>query len=230
MNKRIILNFSGGKDSTAMLLRWIEEGRRLDEVIYFNGGWEFPDMINHIRIVREYVESKSIKFTELCPEKTLEDMLQYRGFPNNKIRWCTGVKVKTIDQYLKDKRSTINLIGIAYDELDRVKATNNFYPLINWKMTEEDCLKYCYEHGYTWNGLYEVFNRVSCWCCPLQRISVLRKLRKYYPELWEKLLIYQESLTEKFPNDARSRFKDSTVFALDERLKSEELKYVKHND
>ena len=37
-------------------------------------------------------------------------------------------------------------------------------------------------------GLYEIFHRVSCWCCPLQSLDELRKLRKHFPDLWEKLL------------------------------------------
>jgi hypothetical protein len=54
-------------------------------------------------------------------------------------------------------------------------------------MTEADALAYCRKLGYTWGGLYDIFNRVSCWCCPLQRIGELRKLRKYRPGLWAKL-------------------------------------------
>ena len=33
----------------------------------------------------------------------------------------------------------------------------------------------------------DIFHRVSCWCCPLQSYDELRKLRKHFPELWEKL-------------------------------------------
>lgn len=53
---------------------------------------------------------------------------------------------------------------------------------------EADCLKYCYEAGFDWGGLYEIFHRVSCWCCPLQSLDELRKLRTHFPDLWAKLL------------------------------------------
>ncbi|GAI98610.1 unnamed protein product, partial [marine sediment metagenome] len=39
---KYIASFSGGKDSTAMLLRLIKEGWPLDEVVFFDTGWEFP--------------------------------------------------------------------------------------------------------------------------------------------------------------------------------------------
>ena len=36
-------------------------------------------------------------------------------------------------------------------------------------MTEKDCLKYCYESGFSWDedgiDLYSILDRVSCWCC-----------------------------------------------------------------
>ena len=38
-----------------------------------------------------------------------------------------------------------------------------------------------------WDCLYEIFHRVSCWCCPLQSLSELRKLYNHFPELWEQL-------------------------------------------
>ena len=54
-------------------------------------------------------------------------------------------------------------------------------------MTEADCLAYCEARGFDWGGLYDLFRRVSCWCCPLQPLSELCTLRKHFPELWKKL-------------------------------------------
>lgn len=46
--QRRVASFSGGKDSTAMVLRLIKEGRPLDEIVFFDTGWEFPQMYDHI--------------------------------------------------------------------------------------------------------------------------------------------------------------------------------------
>ena len=59
--------------------------------------------------------------------------------------------------------------------------------MIEWGMTEADCLSYCRERGFDWEGLYDIFHRVSCWCCPLQSFDEMRKLRTHFPELWEQL-------------------------------------------
>ena len=44
-----IVSFSGGKDSTAMLLMMLERGWPVDDIVYFDcGDWEFPQMHKHI--------------------------------------------------------------------------------------------------------------------------------------------------------------------------------------
>lgn len=53
MNDYIVVSFSGGKDSTAMLLRMIELGEHIDEVICCDTTKEFPAMYRHIERVRQ---------------------------------------------------------------------------------------------------------------------------------------------------------------------------------
>lgn len=72
------------------------------------------------------------------------------------------------------------------------------HPLVDWGMTEADCLQYCYDRGYTWGGLYKQFSRVSCWCCPLQPLAELRILYKSYPELWAQLKEWDKRTWRKF--------------------------------
>ena len=83
-------------------------------------------------------------------------------------------------------------MGIAADEEYRLRRKindreNKRYPLVDWGMTEADCLQYCYDRGFDWGGLYEKFSRVSCWCCPLQSLPELRVLYHEFPSLWQKL-------------------------------------------
>lgn len=44
----VVVNFSGGKDSTAMLLGMLEKGERIDEVMNCDTYKEFPEMYRHI--------------------------------------------------------------------------------------------------------------------------------------------------------------------------------------
>lgn len=62
------------------------------------------------------------------------------------------------------------------------------FPLIEWGITEKDALAYCYKQGFAWGGLYNHFDRVSCFCCPFKKIGDYRKIRKHYPILWRWML------------------------------------------
>lgn len=68
----IVVSFSGGKDSTAMLLRMIELGEKIDEVITCDTYKEFPAMYRHLDKVKAIVENAGIKYTKLKNEKSFD--------------------------------------------------------------------------------------------------------------------------------------------------------------
>ena len=89
---------------------------------------------------------------------------------------------------------------------------------MDWKVTEENALEYCYKKGFDWSGLYKKYKRVSCWNCPLQSLSDLKALWKYFPELWVRLIKMQDQSEWQFR-------KDYTLEELDERFRKEENYY-----
>lgn len=48
-----VINLSGGKDSTALLLWCLEKGEQFDEVIYFDTGWDYPEMVEHLQQLQQ---------------------------------------------------------------------------------------------------------------------------------------------------------------------------------
>lgn len=207
-----IVSLSGGKDSTAMLLRMLEEGMPVDVIIFCDTGLEFEGMYHHIDKLEQYIkqpitrlkapQSFEYLFFEYMPKRKNPELEGRKGFswggPRN--RWCTSVlKTRVIDKYIRElskEYTLVQYIGIAADEPQRVREFK--YPLIDWGMTEADCLAYCKERGFDWDGLYDIFNRVSCWCCPLQSFEELRKLRRHFPELWERLRYMDKNTWRKF--------------------------------
>lgn len=191
--EKYVVSLSGGKDSTAMLLRLLEEKRPVDLILFCDTGLEFPQMYEHLAHLEAYIGRPIIRlkaehdfeyyFLHYTPKRKNPALEQYSGMswagPRN--RWCTGIlKTRVVDAYLKELRkdyTVIEYVGIAADEPKRIK--DKTYPLAEWGMTEKDCLAYCYEQGFDWGGLYEIFHRVSCWCCPLQSLDELRKLHRY---------------------------------------------------
>lgn len=147
-----------------------------------------------------------------------------------KIRWATTYKIQEAKKYYKNYYSNediVEYIGIAYDEQECVKDKGNnennnvikIYPLIEYKMTEKDCLQYCYDKGYNWdeNGieLYSILDRVSCWCCQNKNLKELKNMYLYLPDYWQKLRGLQDKINEPMKGKGKS------VFELEERFKKE---------
>ena len=230
-NMKHIVSFSGGKDSTSMLLRMIELDMQIDEIRYFDcGSWEFPQMIEHINKVEEYIKRPITRmkykydFGYLFSRKTREKGTRSGkcgyGFPTMVYRWCTGKKTNVLAKGV-DRKNTTLYIGYAVDELSRTRPLSarkipQKFPLIEWGWSEKECLEYCYSKGFNWNGLYKHFHRVSCWCCPFQGLKELRNLRKHFPVLWKRLLDMQEKSWNSFRMDGK------TVLDLDKRFEMED--------
>lgn len=87
-------------------------------------------------------------------------------------------------------------------------------------MMLERGVDYCLEGGFTWEGLYKVFNRVSCMCCPLSGIGHARLLRKHYPELWMQMLRMESWLSEG--HLGRRFYNEITLSDLDTRFTGED--------
>ena len=238
-----VVSFSGGKDSTALLLRMLESGMPVDIILYNDTGLEFPQMTEHIDKVEQYIKKYTdIGITRIKPEHPFEFYFydvpihhrkqtefnkrlgtdSHNGFswPGPKMRWCTDrLKTRPRTKFLREYRNEYNIIeyvGIAADEEYRLRRKINRrekmrYPLVEWGMTEADCLQYCYDRGFDWGGLYEKFSRVSCWCCPLQSLPELRVLYHDFPDLWQKLkemddLTYGQFRIDYSVSDLEKRF------------------------
>lgn len=226
-----IVSLSGGKDSTAMLLRMIEEGWPIDIILFCDTGMEFDAMYHHIDKLEQYIgrpivrlkshQSFEYLFYDYAPKRANPKLEQYSGFswPEPRNRWCTAMlKTRIIAQYLRElskEYTLVQYIGIAADEPKRIREHR--YPLVEWGMTEKDCLTYCKERGFDWEGLYDIFHRVSCWCCPLQSYDELRKLRKYFPELWRKLMYMDEHTWRTFTKGYTAKQLDIR-FAFEDEL------------
>lgn len=121
-----VVSFSGGKDSTAMLLKMVEKGMQIDCILFCDTGLEFPEMYGHIAKVErdvgmpvtvvkadvtfEYLMLEGVKKRKAdskIVQKYGTDIRGY-GWPGPKLRWCTKM--------LKD-------IPTAPGELDTVRGS-----------------------------------------------------------------------------------------------------------
>ena len=114
---KILVSFSGGKDSQACLIKAAQEyGPSKIEAVFCDTGWEHPDTYKHIEDVCSEMGVKSrvlkpeLGFVELAKKK--------KRFPSVFQRFCTiELKIKpTIDYILSLKDSVIVIEGVRAQE------------------------------------------------------------------------------------------------------------------
>lgn len=90
---KYIASVSFGKDSLAMLLMLIEKNMKLDEVVFYDIGMEFKAIYDIRDTIKEMLNCKNIKYTELKPEipfltKMLDIKVHKRNGSIQNRLWC----------------------------------------------------------------------------------------------------------------------------------------------
>lgn len=211
---RCVANVSWGKDSTAMLHLLLESGAPLDEVVFYDTGMEFGAVYAERDRMLPLLREAGVAYVELRPRNPMWwDMLcrpvrsrstgEVRfggyGWCGGPCRWGTSAKTAALDRHSRGAESVY--IGIAVDEAWRVKDDpRKKYPLVEAGMTETDCMELCYRRGHTWEEdgvhLYDVLDRVSCWCCRNKNLKELAAMRESLPSYYDKLVALEKAIGE----------------------------------
>ena len=201
-NKKHIVCFSGGKDSTTMLLKMVEANMKIDKIIFADTTLEYPEMYDYIDTIEKYIDREIIKTT---PKKSFDEWCYgkfIRGNREGEVRglpavlcpcyWMRESKVNPMQSYTKGNHV---YFGITCNEQHRAKEKKGMfahYPLIEWGMTENGCNHFLRNLGLL-NPLYHHMKRTGCWLCPKQSIISLRFLYNNHLDLWEKLKVYEQN-------------------------------------
>ena len=240
-----IASVSFGKDSLAMLLLILDDIDRgghnypLDEVIFFDWGMEFQAIYANRDKIKPMLVDKDIKFTELHYDSSFmynfcerevhkKDGSIQHGYSwcGGRTRWGTDRKNATIKRYYKTlpDKDIIEYIGIAADEIKRIPRAlekGQILPLVDAGMTEEDALLFCRKRGFNWQendiDLYDIMDRVSCWCCKNNNLRELKNMFLYLPDYWERLKSLQEKTSFPYKDYKNAR----TVSELEEKFRKE---------
>lgn len=163
-------------------------------------------------------------------DKYCEDAIQYVGIAGDEWQRLIGIFEFDMEEY-KDKNGETKKRPILDKNgcIQNFKQISNFnkrYPLVEWGMNEKDCLEYCREKGLHWieNGidLYDILDRVSCWCCANKNLKELKNYYLYLPEYWEKLKELQKQTDRPF------KYNKYTIFDLELKFKQEIKKGEKY--
>lgn len=193
--------------------------------------------------IKPMLDKRGIKFTELHASNSFmyyfaEKEVQKRdgtisygySWCGGKCRWGTSIKTRCIRDYLKTLKgkSIIEYVGIAIDEEERIPRAlekGQVLPLVAFNMTEADALSYCHEKGFFWHEgnveLYDIMDRVSCYCCKNNNLKELRNIYLYLPQYWEKLKKMQTLTDRPYKSYRYKGNVCGTIGELEERFRDE---------
>ena len=133
---------------------------------------------------------------------------EYKISPlNAKQREIIGLKKR--QRWKEENGIIINLMGISTDEIQRMKdnhihyITNN-YPLIDLRMSRNDCLTWVKEKGYPTPP------RSACIGCPYHSDHEWRRIRDTDPDAWQDAIDFDKEirrLREVQPDSQLSKLK-----------------------
>lgn len=196
----IVINFSGGKDSQAMLAFIMENYPDVKKhVVFADTGWEHEGIIEWCQkeVARYDLPLHVVK----NPNKTFMQMVGNRKmFPGMRQRQCTsdlktGPVMTWIRRNIKDP-VVINCLGIRAEEsparakklkLSRNKKESNskrtiwnWLPIHDWKETR--VRGYLIDKGIHLHPAYQYLRRLSCRVCIFMTDHDLRQVNKFDPE------------------------------------------------
>lgn len=122
-----------------------------------------------------------------------------KGVGGRLWRKCTQeYKLTPIRRKVREVRAGApvrQLIGISLDEAHRMKPSGvryieNVYPLVDMRITRDDCLRWLDAHGYRKPP------KSACYFCPYIDDSRLRDMRDRQPAEWQRLIRFDRKIRE----------------------------------
>jgi len=196
----LVINFSGGKDSCAMLAYICEKYPDVTKhVVFANTGWEHEGVEEWCwQIVKRFGLPFNIVKNA---NKNLLSMTIARGkFPSPEQRQCTSdLKRDPIMKWVRNMvpdNVVVNCMGLRAEEsparkakrkLGRNKRESNskrtiwdWLPIHDW--SEEKVFSYLKEKGIPLHPVYSYLKRFSCRVCIYMSMEDLHQVKKYDPE------------------------------------------------
>ncbi len=207
-NKLNIISYGGGIQTFALLILNArgEISPKAEYIIFADTGSERQDTMRHIyQWAEPYAEEQGFEFyivqSHLGPlHATISKgkiPVPFYGSRGGQVqrrcteRWKIRIVRKKMRQ-LGAKRANVQL-GISWDEVHRMKAsdlkwTTNTFPLIDLKLTRDDCVKIIEDSGM------EVPIRSACWHCPYRSINEWREMKDKFPHEFFRAKIMESKL------------------------------------
>lgn len=207
----LIIQFSGGRDSVAMV-GLVREVTKNFVCGYMVSGIDFRQAVDFADRMARKLE---IPLLFSYPSDHLGGFFQrlhkLRTFPTVRSTWCQrDLKVRPQGKMLHrllGKQPLYKLVGVRKWESSRRKALYSLdrvispdtnvardflvYPILNW--TDSDVLNYLKLRGLPTSRLYKKYGVSGCYWCPFYQPSIYRRILAGEPKLLDKFIEAEET-------------------------------------
>lgn len=196
--RRLIVAFSGGKDSTALALHLYETGKKFS-LLYTPTGNELPGVAEHIKNVQAITKSPMIDLSA----PTLEELIaEQKCLPNWLMRWCTRmIKIEPCQAWLAQNPDCTLAVGLRADEPGRVgtygSVSKIIYPLRSWGWGIDEVVECCERFEVC------VPQRTDCAVCFFQTLHEWYDLYWKHPKLYEQGVAWEAATGHTFRSPGR---------------------------
>lgn len=215
---RVLSLGAGVQSSTLLYMMCDGTLPKADHAIFADTGWEPANVYEHLDYLKPLMQNAGITFHQVSAGNIRHDMISGGRFATMPFhlqnddgskgiirRQCTGEykinpllkKQRQLAGLMPGQRSKEHLmttvIGISYDESQRMRDPafswlKNEYPLVDQKLTRQDCINYASKNGY------RIPPRSACIGCPFKSNDEWRRLRDENPTEWHDAVDFDHSM------------------------------------
>lgn len=207
-------SFGGGVQSTAALVLAAQGRIDFRVFLFCNVGAdsENPDTLDYVaEFSKPYAAAHSLEFHEIARTTRSGETIYQRllredrsikipvrmknGAPG--ARSCTQDYKRSVVHRWLGKGSHVVGLGISLDEFHRMRTDSGYknvvneYPLINMRLSRNDCFHIIQEAGLPQPP------KSSCWFCPFHNMAAWQEIRRDKPELFQKACDLEALLIQK---------------------------------
>jgi len=206
-----IIQFSGGKDSTALVL-WAKENLPAFTAVFMDTGFEAPLTYAYVQHINETLLDGKLVTVKSEKYDGLADLARKRKMvPSIRKRFCTEeLKIKPFAKWMNEQDEECTVYqGIRADESHaRRQMPRRVWeplyeawierPLFDW--TAEQVFDLHKKHGIEPNPMYKLnAKRVGCYPCVCSSLGELRRLSETMPEIWDKAQEVEDAANTSTP-------------------------------
>jgi hypothetical protein len=208
-----VCSFGGGVNSTAMLVGLVQEGIKVDKILFADTGGEKPHTYQFIKLFDKWLQKNGM------PKITVVQSMNINGtyitlesycFQRNSLpslaygfKSCSEKhKIRPQNKYLnnwqpakdawKAGRKVIKYVGFDASEDHRIKPYSDDkydvqYPLVDWGWDREDCVQAVASEELPQPG------KSACFFCPSTTKTEILELRDKYPDLYRRAILMEDN-------------------------------------